>query len=69
MHTTLFWRPYDVVSTLWTLYGRQNDVVCVLGINEIGWGGIEWMTWEIEELDGSIESDFNVADLPNTHIL
>ena len=29
-HTTLFWRPYDVVLTLWTLYRRQNDVVCVL---------------------------------------
>ena len=30
-HTTLFWHPYDVDLTLWTLYGRQNDVVCLLG--------------------------------------
>ena len=30
-HTTLFWSPYDVILTLWTLYRRQNDVVCVLG--------------------------------------
>ena len=35
-HTTLFWRPYDVVLTLLTLYRRQNDVVCVLGNNQ-GW--------------------------------
>ena len=25
-HTTLFWSLYDVALTLWTLYGRQNDV-------------------------------------------
>ena len=31
-HTTLFWSPHDVVLTLWTLYGRQNDVVCLLGL-------------------------------------
>ena len=30
-HTTLFWHPYDVVLTLWTLYGHRNDVVCLLG--------------------------------------
>ena len=30
-HTTLFWRPYDVVLTSWTFYGRQSDVVCLLG--------------------------------------
>ena len=30
-HTTLFWHPYDVVLTLWTLYGYRNDVVCLLG--------------------------------------
>ena len=30
-HTTLFWHPYDVVLTLWTLYRHRNDVVCLLG--------------------------------------
>ena len=30
-HTTLFWRPYDVILALWTLYRHQNDVVCLLG--------------------------------------
>ena len=30
-HTTLFWHPYDVVLTLWTLYGHRNNVVCLLG--------------------------------------
>ena len=30
-HTTLFWHPYDIVLTLWTLYGHRNDVVCLLG--------------------------------------
>ena len=30
-HTTLFWHPYDVVLTLWTLYGHRNDVVYLLG--------------------------------------
>ena len=34
-HTTLFWCPYDVVFTLWTLYGRQNNVVCVLCESDI----------------------------------
>ena len=33
VYTTLFWHPYDVVLTLWTLYGRQNDVVCLLGFS------------------------------------
>ena len=31
--TTLFWRPYDVVLTLWTSYGRQNNAVCLLGFS------------------------------------
>ena len=30
-HTTLFWHPYDIVLTLWTLYGHRNEVVCLLG--------------------------------------
>ena len=34
-HTTLFWRLYDVVLTLWTLYRRQNDVVCLLGYDDV----------------------------------
>ena len=29
----LFLRLYDVVLTLWTLYRRQNDVVCLLDLN------------------------------------
>ena len=33
-HTMLFWHPYDVVLTLWTLCGRQNNVVCLLGVIE-----------------------------------
>ena len=36
-HTTLFWRPYDVVLILWMLYGRQSDVVCLLGRNRNIW--------------------------------
>ena len=32
-HTPLFWHPYDVVLTLWTLYGHRNDVVCLLGLD------------------------------------
>ena len=31
-HTTLFRHPYDVVLTLWTLYRRWNDVVCLRGL-------------------------------------
>ena len=29
---TLFLHPYDVVLTLWMLYGCRNDVVCLLGL-------------------------------------
>ena len=29
-HTALFWHPYDVVLTFWTLYRRRNNVVCLL---------------------------------------
>ena len=41
-HTTLFWRPYDVVLTLWTLYRRQNDVVCLLGYKISFWDIRGW---------------------------
>ena len=30
-HTTLFWRLYNVHNVKTTSYGRQNNVVCVLG--------------------------------------
>ena len=38
-HTTPFWRLYNVHNVKTTLYGRQNNVVCVLGDF--------WFTWEI----------------------
>ena len=30
-HVTLFWRPHNVHNVKTTSYGRQNNVVCVLG--------------------------------------
>ena len=34
-HTTLFRHPYDVVLTLWTLYRRWNDVLCLRGYYQL----------------------------------
>ena len=32
LHTTSFWRPYNVHNVKTTLYGLQNNVLCVLGV-------------------------------------
>ena len=42
-HTTMFWHSYDVVLTLWTLYGRRNDVVYLLG--HVEFESIETLWW------------------------
>ena len=68
-HTTLFWRPYDVVWTLWTLYRRQNDVVCLLDIN-LNWlktqfshisserfGSTRDILWSIKKSKSSTQMD------------
>ena len=34
-HTTSFWRAYNVIWPLWTLDGRQSNVLCLLGIRSL----------------------------------